>query len=113
MHPYRVIVHTDRWSDDIYKIPNDPINLNNKSTGTNDAPRDPLIGPITRNPALTRGDMVYDYAYAYVYGIDISVDIVIGTIMLLHIYSTHCPCQLSRAIIVIGIGNFFLDTVPT
>ena len=46
MHPEKVIVRTYRWSDGLYTRPDDQNTLTRQSAHTNDAPRDPLRGPI-------------------------------------------------------------------
>ena len=47
MHPYRVIVRTYIWSDDISSISYGPNTLTCQSTGTNDFPRYLLHVPVT------------------------------------------------------------------
>ena len=54
MHPDREIFRMDRRSDGLSMIPYDPNTLIIQSSGTNDAPRDPLLIPVTYNPAWTR-----------------------------------------------------------
>ena len=45
MHPYGLIVLTDRRSDGLYTILDDSNTLIHQSSGTNDAPRDPPAWP--------------------------------------------------------------------
>ena len=47
VHPDRGIVRTYRHSDGLSTIPYDPNTLTPQSAVTNDAPRDPLLGPVT------------------------------------------------------------------
>ena len=54
MHPERGIVRTYRQSDGLSMITDDQNTLTRQSPNTNDAPRDPLLGPVTWNPAHTR-----------------------------------------------------------
>ena len=46
MHPDRVIVHMYRQSDGLYMRLDYPNTLTSQSSGTNDAPWDPLLGPV-------------------------------------------------------------------
>ena len=54
MHPYRGIVRTYRRSGGLSKRPDYQSKLTRQSSDTNDAPRDPLLGPVTWNPDRTR-----------------------------------------------------------
>ena len=54
MHPYRGIVRTYRRSDGPSTRTDDQKTLTCQSADTNDAPRNPLQGPITWNLAQTR-----------------------------------------------------------
>ena len=54
MNPNIGIVHTDRCSDGLYMVPDNPNTLTYQSVATNDDPRDPLHGSITLNPAQVR-----------------------------------------------------------
>ena len=65
MYPERGIVRTDRRSDGISKIPDDPKSLTCQSASTNDAPRDLILGPVTWNPAQHGPICVYVYRYVY------------------------------------------------
>ena len=47
IHPYRGIVHTYRWLDVLSTIPDDQNTLTRQSADTNNAPRDPLLVPVT------------------------------------------------------------------
>ena len=49
MHQDRVIVHIYRHPDGLSTIPDDQTTLTRQSADTNDAPRDPLHGPVTWN----------------------------------------------------------------
>ena len=51
MHPDIGIVRTYRRSDGLYTRPDKQNTLTCQSVDTNDAPRDPLIGPVTTAPA--------------------------------------------------------------
>ena len=57
MYPDRGIVCMDRHSDGLSVRPDNANNLILKSTGTNNAPRDPLLGLATRynDPTSTFG----------------------------------------------------------
>ena len=46
MHPYKVIFHIDRWSGGLSKILEDSNNITFQSVDKNDAPSDPLHGPV-------------------------------------------------------------------
>ena len=54
MHPDRGIVSTYRRSYGLSTRPDDHNSLTRQSIDTNDAPRDPLHGPVTWNPVRTR-----------------------------------------------------------
>ena len=54
MHPDIEIVRMYRRSDCLSTRPDDQNTLTHQSADTNDAPRDPLHGPVTWNPAHTR-----------------------------------------------------------
>ena len=54
MHPDRVIVRKYRQLDGLSTRPYDQHTLTRQSDDTNDAPRDPLHGPVTWNPVRTR-----------------------------------------------------------
>ena len=47
MHLDRGIVHTDRGSDGLWKIPDDPNTLTSQSYSTYDSPREPIHGHVT------------------------------------------------------------------
>ena len=47
MHPDRGTVRTYRRSDGLYTIPDDQNTLTLQSANTNDAPKYPLLGPVT------------------------------------------------------------------
>ena len=53
MHTYRGIVRTRRWSDGLSTRPDDQNTITCQSDNTNEAPRGPLLGPVTWNPART------------------------------------------------------------
>ena len=50
MQPDRGIVRMDRRSDGLSTIPDNPKNLTCQYSITNNAPRDPLLVPVTWNP---------------------------------------------------------------
>ena len=54
MHPDRGIVRTYIWSDGLSTRPDNQNTFTRQSADTNNAPRDPLHGPVTWNPARTR-----------------------------------------------------------
>ena len=47
MHPYRGILCKYIQSDGLYTIPDDQNTLTLQSANTNDAPKEPLLGPVT------------------------------------------------------------------
>ena len=51
MYLYTGIVHTYRQSDGISTILDDSNTITSQSAGTNDAPKDPLLVPITWDSA--------------------------------------------------------------
>ena len=67
MHSYRVILRTYSSLDSISTGPDDLNTLACQSAGTNDAPRDLLHGPVTRNCDWHGHNYVYDYGYIYGY----------------------------------------------
>ena len=54
MHPDRGIVRTYRNSYGLSTRPDNHTTLTHRSADTNDAPKDPLHGPVTWNRARTR-----------------------------------------------------------
>ena len=58
MHPYRGIVCTYRRLDILYRIPDDQNTLTHQSADTNNAPRDPLHGPITDGGILINATQI-------------------------------------------------------
>ena len=54
MHPDRGILHTDRWSDGLSARPDVPNTLTLQSVGMNNAPRNPILHPVTHNPSQTQ-----------------------------------------------------------
>ena len=75
---------------------------------TNDAPRDPLCGPVTRNPAPL---WIYSLKLRLLLHHQHPVDAAIGMSMLPHIDTAHCPHQLSNKSNAIGIVTFSLVIV--
>ena len=64
MHPRRGIVGTDRRSDSISLVPDDPNTLTRQCNGTNDAPRDPRSSaPLHRTLPGHGPDLRYIYIY--------------------------------------------------
>ena len=51
MNPYIGVVRTDRHSDDLSTGPDGPNSLTRQFYDTDDAPREPLTGPVTWNTA--------------------------------------------------------------
>ena len=59
MHPERGIVRTDRQSDGISTIPDDPYTFTRQFSNTKNAPRDLLHRPVT-NPILRSATSVFN-----------------------------------------------------
>ena len=70
MHPDQGIVRTDIRLDGISIIPENPKYLTHQYSGTDNAPREPLHGPVTWNPSRTQPNL-RRYVYLYVYTIGI------------------------------------------
>ena len=110
MYPYRVVVHTDRRSQGLSKIPDIPDTLTHQSAILETMPPGtcfmyPLHGIFSRHGAI-----VYDYIFFYI--ISIPFHVAISVSIITHIEPTHCLWMLSDTSAVINIGSFAMFTIP-